>query len=226
MVFATGTQIANRVKRQFGDESGVQVTDDDIIMWLNDAMREAATQNGSINLKRKYVPAIASENVYSLPDASNIAAVHSVQYRTADDAPYVNLEYASANQMGELFPGWNTGFSRNGATGSPAFYATDASGKFVVYPAPAETDGLGFSVLYNSFFADTADLASELGISPKYYQYLVEYCLMKAYEMDENWEAADRKASYVQSTLNTLSSEDGNGNAGKYPVISSLAQDY
>ena len=37
--------VANRVKRTFGDESGVQVTDDDIIRWVNDAQLEISRQN-------------------------------------------------------------------------------------------------------------------------------------------------------------------------------------
>lgn len=226
MVFATGTQIAQRIKRQFGDESGVQVTDADILMWLNDAMREAVIQNGSINLKRKYVPAIAGEHIYTLPDASNIASVHSIQYRGAADQPYITLQYASSVQMDELFPGWNSGYESSNATGSPLFYGTDAAGKFKVFPAPAETDGLGFSVLYNSMFVEATELSAQMAISPRYYQYLLEYCLMKAYEMDENWEAADRKAAFIQSTLNTLASEDNYANAAQYPFIATNAQDF
>ena len=49
---------------------------------------------------------------------------------------------------------------------------------------------------------------------------------MKAYEMDENWEAADRKATFIQSTLNVLSSGDNDLNTSQYPVISSNFQDF
>ena len=62
MVFATGNQIFARVKRQFGDEAGVQVTADDLIMWLNDAMREAVIQNGSVI---KFFLVAASQATYS-----------------------------------------------------------------------------------------------------------------------------------------------------------------
>ena len=31
----TGTDVSSYVKRQFGDESGVQITDEDIVHWIN-----------------------------------------------------------------------------------------------------------------------------------------------------------------------------------------------
>lgn len=227
MVQVKGNQIAARVKRQFGDESGVQVTDSDVMMWLNDALREAAIQNSNINLKRKYVPCIADEVSYPLPDATNVIGVHSIQYRASDGERYLPLMYASTAQMDQLFPDWNSGYTPNNAgSGTPAFYSVGASGKFIVYPAPEATYGLGFSILYSSMFTETSDLNVGLEISPRYYQYLVEYCLMKAYEMDENWEAADRKASYIQSTLNVLSVDDANMNQGIFPSIAHRAEDY
>lgn len=225
MVQVLGSQIASRVKRQFGDESGVQITDDDIIMWLNDAMREAAIQNSNINLKRKYVPALYREVSYSLPDASNVIGVHSIQFRPSPDSPYLPLMYAAPAQMDRIFPEWNNGVVRTESTGCPAFYSVGANGKFIVFPAPSENDGLGFSVLYNSMFAETEELTALLEISPRYYQYLVEYCLMKAYELDENWEAADRKASFIQSTLNVLSMDDANMNQGVFPSITVNPED-
>lgn len=221
MVLVTGARIASRVKRLFGDESGVQVTNNDIIDWLNDAMTEAAVQNGSINLKRQFVPAVAGENSFTIPNLSDLAAIHSVGFRSGANTYYVPLTYASSNSFSELFPDWENGT----ATGAPSFYTSDGTGEIKVYPSPSVTDGLGYSVVYNSFFTDYTDLDDEMDISPRYFQYLMEYCLMKAYEMDENWEAADRKASFIQSTLNSLHADDTNVNQAKYPVVSSIPED-
>jgi hypothetical protein len=221
MVQVTGARIAARVKRQFGDESGVQVVDNDIINWLNDAMTEAAVQNGSINLKRRFIPAIRGEYVLTLPDQTNLAAIQSLSYRSSGSSAYVPLTFASSNSFEELFPEWQKG----SATGIPSFYTSDVNNRLRVYPAPAVTDGRGFSLMYNSFFTEYTDLTQEMSISPRYFQYLLEYCLMKAYEMDENWEAADRKASFIQSTLNSLSSDDSNVNQTKYPILSSTPED-
>lgn len=221
MVMVTGARIAARVKRQFGDESGVQVTNDDIIMWLNDAMTEAATQNNSINLKRVITPATKGVFIVDLQNTVNLTAVHSISYRPSATSPYMPMSFLSPVVFEELFPDWESGT----AEGCPLFYTADDNKKFRVYPAPAVTDASGFSIFYNSYFAEYTDLEVVMAISPRYFQYLLEYCLMKAYEMDENWEAADRKASFIQSTLNSLGSDDGNLNQVKYPVISSLPED-
>jgi hypothetical protein len=221
MVLVNGARIATRVKRLFGDESGVQVINDDIIDWLNDAMTEAAVQNGSINLKRTYIPAIRGEFIVTLPTNLNIAAIHSVAYRSSGSTAYIPLTFASSNSFEELFPDWEN----STATGVPTFYSSNSNNQLKVFPSPSATDGLGFSVMYNSFFTDYTDLEEEMDISPRYFQYLLEYCLMKAYEMDENWEAADRKASFIQSTLNSLSSDDSNMNQTKYPILSSTPED-
>lgn len=221
MVQVLGSQIGTRIKRQFGDESGVQVTDADVMMWLNDAIREAVIQNSSINIKRKFVPALVGQNLNKLPDPENLVGVRTISYRHDASSAYIPLEYLSPVQFDTLIPDWN--FSGN--TGHPCFYTSDSTSKFRVYPAPQVNDGLGFTVEYNSFFCEVDDLTIPMEISGRYYQYLVEYCLMKAYEMDENWEAADRKASFIQSTLNVLASEDGNQHQQTYPVISTLPED-
>lgn len=222
MVQVTGARIASRVKRQFGDESGVQVTDNDIMMWLNDAMTEAAVQNTSINLKRITLASIAGTSLYQITGFDTLlSAVHSISYRPSASQPYVNLVFLSHTAFNELFPEWKNTTDR----GTPQFYMTESTGTFTVYPPPAVTDAQAFSILFNSFFTDYQDLEDPMEISPRYFQYLLEYCLMKAYEMDENWEAADRKASFIQSTLNSLSSDDVNKNASKYPVITSLPED-
>ena len=222
MVQVTGARIARRVKRLFGDESGVQVTNQDVIDWLNDAMTEATIQNGSINLRRKYAPAIKNSFYAKFPSSdNNLAGIHSMSYRPTKDASYIPMTFVSSNQFEQMFPDWQT----KGATGCPTYYSGDGSGKFKVYPAPIATDGVGFSVVYNAFFSEVTDLDAVMEISPRYFQFLLEYCLMKAYEMDENWEAADRKASFIQSTLNVLHSGDSDLSQAIYPTITSNVED-
>jgi hypothetical protein len=221
MVQVTGTRIANRVKRQFGDESGVQVTDNDIINWLNDALTEAAVQNESINLSSGLLASVAGADTLLLVGASTeFAAVHSLHYRPSPTQPYSPLTFVSNRSFSELFPTWG-----DTATGVPLFYTKHSGNEVKIYPSPAISDAQGFIVYYNSFFDEYLDLEDTMNISPRYFQYLLEYCLMKAYEMDENWEAADRKASFIQATLNSLHTNDVNLNQNSYPVLSSTPED-
>ena len=49
------------VKRQFGDESGVQVTDSDIVRWVDDAQREISMNNPEINAAEYLYQGAATE---------------------------------------------------------------------------------------------------------------------------------------------------------------------
>jgi hypothetical protein len=41
----TGTEVASRVRSQFGDTSGAQLADSSILAWLNDGQREIVNSN-------------------------------------------------------------------------------------------------------------------------------------------------------------------------------------
>lgn len=44
------SEIATRVKRQFGDEAGAQIEDADILRWVNDAMIDIARTNNLLQI--------------------------------------------------------------------------------------------------------------------------------------------------------------------------------
>jgi hypothetical protein len=50
--------------------------------------------------------------------------------------------------------------------------------------------------------------------------------MMKAYEMDEDWDSADRKAQLIQSTIDFNNSREGWFGRETYPVVSTNYQDY
>lgn len=220
MAALTGTDIANRVKRQFGDESGVQVTTSDILMWINDALSEAATQNDSSNISSTTLASTEGTNVYT--HSVDIMSIHSILYRKSATDAYTPLTFVPAQDFLTLFPNWKV---TPAVKGTPVIYSSEGLHSFKVYPAPDVTFATAFSIRSNARFLDVSDLEFPLPVGAKYYQYILEYCLMKAYEMDENWEAADRKAAFIQSTLNTLHSEDNNLDHSKYPVISTVFED-
>jgi hypothetical protein len=213
------TKIAKRVKRQFGDESGVQVTDDDIAMWSNDAMREAVIQNNKLNIKHSFAPAIRGQNIVRLPQLESLSAVLSVSHRHPEGKIYIPLVYQTPSDLDKDARGWYSGVDENPFTSVPRFYSFDSTGSISVYPAPSVEDGIGYGVTYNSFFPEVETLLTNYPVAQRYFQYILEYCLMKAYEMDEDWASADRKTQYVQSALNQFQSTDSNAHQTVYPII-------
>lgn len=211
----TVADIAKRVKRQFGDESGVQVTDSDVILWLNDAIREAVSQNRSANIELKYLALIQGRSSYVL--GCEFESIHDVRVRGSLTQPYSSLAALDSVEMRRLLDSSITGVSTT--TGTPSFYGKIDSSSISVYPAPSHSDGIGLLVYANVYPSEVTSETNNLPLSDRYFQYYLEYCLMKAYEMDEDWAAADRKMQYVQSTLNSAHTWDMDVSASTYPTI-------
>src|SRR4249920_3716410 len=76
------SDVVSRVKRQFGDEAGVQITDTDIIRWVNDGQLE-------ITKKNKVLKSIAS--------TPSIAGTD--QYRSFNDVAELILQTTDVTQQ-------------------------------------------------------------------------------------------------------------------------------
>lgn len=223
----TAQDIATRVKRQFGDESGVQVTDEDVVRWINDAQREIAVQHHNIRQRTLFLDTVVAQQRYVVGTAGLLDApesLNSVYY--LDGLSYYALRYLSLQQMDNYINGWQGAAFGPGIYGNgiPQVYTQDISPTNAnafyldIFPAPDLAIVNGIKVNYSSYPTLIATINNTIDLPAYYSQYVLEYCLMKAYEMDENWEAADRKAQYVQSTLNLRGNERDYGQ-DSYPTI-------
>jgi hypothetical protein len=59
--------VKSRVKRQFGDDAGIQITDADITRWVNDAQREIAENNDDVLQVTATANVVSGVNTYNLP---------------------------------------------------------------------------------------------------------------------------------------------------------------
>jgi hypothetical protein len=64
--------VANRVRRTFGDDGGVQVTDDDILRWVNDAQLQISTDNEELLETVATADIIQGQADYSIPSDMNV----------------------------------------------------------------------------------------------------------------------------------------------------------
>lgn len=225
------SSIATRIKRQFGDESGVQITDADIIDWINDAQREVLTQNPGVLATSVTIDVTAvGQSGFTVFDnvitSNKSHSVRSVYYREDPTSQYVLMKYFTPQEWEERF-----GYHPTEEYGTPIVYTvrfapdTGSNRPVVsVYPWPDHTQDDAFLVFYNRFPTDVVSLSNTIDLPAAYNQYIIEFCLMKAYEMDENWEAVDRKQNYIQSTLNHLA-DMKYANTQTYPVIMSHLMD-
>lgn len=224
--------VIERVQRQFGDESGVQVTNADVIRWIDDAYREVALQNEDIHYRNIYPTYTRNDARISL-DGNSAYQIYALYYRQ-DGASnfYEKLKYLNPVEMDEYLPGWQTinegtPFNRNLPVGTPQFYTRSFSGSLIVYPAPEfETDPQAFmATIYAASFSPSGSLNEDLDLPEHLHNLVVEFCLMKAYEMDEDWQAAQVKAEYVQSTLDFNAGRDAWVERDTYPTITVRLED-
>lgn len=217
MILINVGDIFKRVQRTFGDEANVQVTEADVVRWINDAQREAVMQNEKLLVSEGTLPTVAGTSTYDFPD--NMFSLHHV-YGTTDGETFYVLRYLSLAQLNEYQDGW-----RNGATGSPAAYTRIIEGQLTLIPVPEQSLAEGIKLVYSRYPTDVSNSSSELDLPAYLHGYVEHYCMMKAYEMDEDWEASDRKAAILQKTLDFNNNRE-TWDRDTYPSVSPLAEDY
>ena len=115
----TVAEISTRVKRQFGDDYGAQITDDDILRWINDAMRDIALRNNLLQIKAA-TAVVDGQQDYTLP--SNLLTLAAIRFGTT------KLQALNPQEADE-FVAENTG------EGTPQFYSVWGS-TISLYPIP------------------------------------------------------------------------------------------
>lgn len=211
--------VITRVQRQFGDEASIQVTVADVIRWINDCQRELVMQHENLLQTSTTFDTTVGTSTYTLP--SNLLSIQLLEGRDTIDATYYALRYLSSEALQEYVPDYSTG------TGTPVFYTRGAvEGTILVVPIPDASVSAGLRMQYARYSADVSGTTDAIDLPEYYHQTVVEYCLMKAYEMDENWEGADRKAQYVQTTADFNNNREGWFGHDKYPSVTPVAEDY
>lgn len=207
----TVNDVLAHVKRQFGDESGVQITNEDIMRWVNAGQDEIFRRPEPVKASIS-ADLVAGQQEYALPDG--ILRIQTI---------YVNgypIEQRSNQEMEEYVRKEDP---LNVTTGTPAVWS-EWGGSISLFPKPDISAVGGLSLRYIKGPVLVSDATDTLSLPDAYYNRLVEYVLQQAYELDENFAAADTKAA--QFTMNL------EGQAGKdqvspnvYPTITVLEED-
>jgi hypothetical protein len=209
-----------RIKRQFGDESGVQVTDDDILRWINDGQHQIVTQNEGLLEKSSYTNTVALQQEYTLP--TDILILRSVHLKDSTSGAYFNIKYYSFAEFDQYVDGWDQTVSDRGY---PTLY-TIYAGIVKLFPLPETSQTNGLKIYYNRAPVDVVTSGDSLDIPLMYHEALVKYCLQQAYEMDEDFEAAQAKASQMDADISLLRGRDDWKKQDTYPMITVNAEDW
>lgn len=190
-----------RVQRTFGDEAGVQVTQDDVIRWINDAQREAVMQNEGLLEKVAFIDSIANEVRYPVP--TDLFTLKAVGYRGTMDTSFYRLKYLPYNEFNINLDGWDSLDNANAInSGRPTYYSKEDDFYAIVYPPPEASMSDAIKLTYSRYATDVNSSSSFIDLPPYLHSFVLNFCLMQSYEMDEDWESAGHKEQQIQGDLN------------------------
>lgn len=182
-------EIKTSVKRQFGDESGAQITEADITRWANDAIRDIVRKVEITNQHRE-TAAVAEDGSYELPDNFMYIARVTFDNRLINERKLQDLDLDSRAVD-------------TAGSGTPESYYI-WNNTLYLYPAPSRGGSGNLDIWYVS---QPAALTSDTDVPeiPTYmHEDIVRYCLARAKELDEDWAAsqifdADYEARVMQA---------------------------
>jgi hypothetical protein len=202
-------ELSIEVKRLFGDESGVQLEAGDILRWANQGLREIVVRNKVLKASATSVTAVGTD-LYTFPD-QDIYEIASIQL---DGQSLQALDYSDAERR------IMTSDPQKTERGRPQFWYTWGN-EFWLWPVPDQAYPM--ALRYTKVPTKLTGTDSEvLEISDEYFPVLVDYILGKAYEMDEDWTAAQNKATAFDNAINQQGEKERDAQDSTYPVIAEV----
>jgi hypothetical protein len=212
-------EIQTRVKRAFGDESGVQLTDDDLIRYINDGCRAFVLQNEDLLQTVGTNSSVANQNTYALP--VDLLILKSVMFQGPGDTSFFNLKAMSFNEFNEYIDGWD---GTSLYSGTPMAYMRYGD-NITLFPTPTVSGTNNIKIYYNRKPVDVVTNVDIPDIPVLYHEVLVKYCLSQAYEMDEDLDAAAMKGQQISGDMTLLRGRQDWNVEEKYPMITILEED-
>lgn len=206
--------IITRVQRTFGDEAGVQIKTSDLITWINDAQEAIVQENKTLMETSATANSVINQADYSLP--TDLAVFRSLQYKGS------RVKLMTFNEFNEYLDGYNSSTNTVGP-GIPTVFMIYA-GKMTVFPVPSEAIAGGFKIYYTRHPVQVSTTADTPELPVEYHQAIVDYCLQRAYELDEDSEKYAMKQASFKNRVDLLNNRNTENNE-YYPKITILPQD-
>jgi len=201
------------IKRQFGDESGVQITLADCTRWVNAAEAEIISQNQVLRAVATSTT-VANDESYVLGDEMDIQTINSIQVQG------VKIPFKNHNEAEDYI-------TRNDPLKTqrsfPVFWY-EWGGTIFFYPVPDLAYGI--KVLYHKTPIELVNATDKLNVPDNYFNRILEYCMSQAYELDEQFDAASVKGDQFENRLLNMSLDEAHVNIDVYPQITVMAEDY
>lgn len=209
--------VATRIRRTFGDDAGVQITDADVLRWVNDAQLEIVKENEELLETVGTADIVIGQADYSTPTDLNV--LRSCMYNN------FRIRGLSFAQFNEYIDGFKAPQAQGGfGNGTPEVYML-YGGLITLFPTPNQSITGGLRIYYSKYPPSVGNLADGLGVPDRYHNSVVDYCLKVAYEMDENLWMVDMKDASFKETIQKLKAQEKSSTTEYYPSITTLPED-
>lgn len=202
----TFNDLLQDIKRSFGDEAGVQLDNTDVQRWANSAQMEIVNSNKAIKAKST-LPTVIGTSTYTFPSIK-IQQIESLHY---DNVRLENLAFAEAERY------IISQDPNQEESGTPVIWY-EWDGELTVWPKPDAVKNL---TLYYTAYPEalTGGTSELLSVPDKFYNAVVDFCLMKAYEMDEDMQASQMAEQRFRAALENQMEDERQAQHMTYPVI-------
>jgi hypothetical protein len=210
-----GNDVALRVRAQFGDTSGAQLSDVSLLSWINDGQREIVNSNPILRAT-KTTNVIKDQADYSFPSdkVQIIEAIYIDGYPIDNVTPQAAREFIQKADPTALLT----------AERPQIWY--ERAGIITFYPKPNKDIPNGLKLEYIKSPTMLTSLSSAIGIPDRYFNELVNYVNAQALEMDENYDAANFKHRQFRDGLDRLFTKDSVSQDALYGSVLADPLDY
>mgnify|MGYP007027866261 CR=1 FL=1 len=211
--------IKQQVKRIFGDESQVQLTDDDILMWANSAQTVFVMNNEGVMEVTGFASSVLNQMEYNLP--ADLLVLDTVSYKSTGELSFFPLRGKSLREFDEYLAGWD---GTTYGSGKPQYFHKYGT-KLRLFPPPDAAGTSNIKIYYRkrpvalAVDGDTSELPEE------YHNAIIDYILQRAYFMDEDYEAAQLAANSVDNDLKMNKERENWKHQDFYPMITIMNDD-
>lgn len=204
----TVQDVYDYVKRVFGDEAGVQLSDADIVRWINEAQREIAHETGCLQTTAT-TSIIADQADYTVGSITPV--IYEISSVLIDGRRIINMPVSQAEESISLAD------PEESETGSPQFWYEWAN-TLTFWPVPNKPGTLTIRYVAEPTNV-TVNGTDVLSLPDEYFQDVIAFVLKQAYEMDENPEMMQLKAAEYESSLAERGERSSNAQNMTYPTM-------
>ena len=185
----TAGDIATYIKRQFGDESGTQITDADIFRWIDSAQLEIMAQIAPIKAEST-TNVVSGQSEYDLTGL----AVHQIESIWCNGQVMEAKNFSAAEQL--IIESPDAHVNR----GNPIFWYMWAN-VVRLWPIPDRDIPNGLKVFYTRAPDPIVDTSSSLSLPDKHFESIVLWIMHKAYELDEEFGQSQEALNRFQARI-------------------------